>query len=149
MRRCIILFVLLIFNFFVFYGIKEFNKIIIDNDMVIYFNEKPVVTPKEEVEFLDVVVDEYNKEKIENIINKMDKYFLKTPLEGYGEYIVKTSAYKGVDPYLIAGIVLESTTCKYDCSILFKECNNVYMEKGEPGCFWGSYKKYDKIYRNS
>ncbi len=145
MRRSVILITLLVFNFFIFYGIKEFNKVIIDNDMMVYFKEKPVVIETEKVEFLDVVVEEYNKEKIENIIAKMDKYFNKTPLEGYGEYIVKTAAYKGVDPYLIGGIILESTTCKYDCTILFKECNNVYMEKGEPGCFGGSYKKYDKI----
>ena len=145
MRRVIVLLVLLTFNFFIFYGIKEFNKIIIDNDMIVYFKEKPVVVEKDKVEFLDVVVDEYNKEKIEDIIKKIDKYFLKTSLEGYGEYIVKTAAYKGVDPYLVAGIILESTACKYDCSILFKECRNVYSEKGDPGCFGGSYKKYDII----
>ncbi len=145
MRRSIILIVLLIFNFFIFYGIKEFNKVIVDKDMMVYFKEKPVVIESEKIEYLDEIVEEYNGEKIEKIAEKMNKYFAKTSLEEYGEYITKTSAYKKVDPYLVAGIILESTTCKYDCSILFKECNNVYMEKGDPGCFGGSYKKYDKI----
>ena len=145
MRRFLILLILLIFNIFIFYGIKELNTAIINNDLMVYFNDKPVVIPDDKVEILDVVVEEYNNEKIENIITKINKYLEKTPLENHGEYITKTAAYKNVNPYLVAGIVLESTSCKYDCSILFKECHNVYMEKGDPGCFGGSYKKYDEV----
>lgn len=145
MRRFLILLILLIFNSLIFYGIKEVNKVIIDNDLFVYFNEKPIVIEDEEEENLDVVVDDFNGENIEKISQKLDKYFEETALAGYGDYITKTAAYKNVNPYLVAGIVLESTSCKYECTPLFNECNNVFMEKGEPGCFGGSYKKYKKI----
>ena len=82
---------------------------------------------------------------MEDIARKMDKYFEKTPLEGYGEHIAKTSIAKGVNPYLVGGIIVDSTSCKNDCTILFKQCNNVGGMKGSPGCFGGTYKKFDSV----
>ena len=117
---------------------------------MIYLNpeDKPEVIddnnePKEEnIEPIDT---SFNGESIEEIGKKMDNYMAKTPLEGYGEYIAKASISKSVNPYLIGGIILESTSCKNECSIVFRECNNVSGMKGSPGCFGGAYKSYGEI----
>jgi hypothetical protein len=93
----------------------------------------------------DIVDTDFNGESVEVIGKKIDKYCKKNPIEGYGEYIAKTSIRKSVNPYLIAGIILESTNCKNECSIIFKECNNASGMKGSPGCFGGAYKEYTKL----
>ena len=150
MRKWFIFIILLLFNILFIYGINATNVLMFNNNFMIYLNpeDKPEVIddnnePKEEnIEPIDT---SYNGESIEEIGKKMDKYMAKTPLEGYGEYIAKASISKSVNPYLIGGIILESTSCKNECSIVFRECNNVSGMKGSPGCFGGAYKSYSVI----
>ena len=150
MRKWFIFVILLLFNFFLIYGINQANILMFNNNFMIYINkeDKPVI-PEEDVtpikEDEEVIDTNYNGESVEQIANKIDKYCRKTPLEGYGEYIAKTSIGKSVNPYLIGGIILENTSCKTECSILFKECNSVSQMKGDPGCFGGAYKSYKNI----
>ena len=150
MRKGFIFIILLAFNFLLIYGINQANVLMFNNNFMIYLNpsDKPVEdTPKEEdpVKEEEPVDTSFNGESIETIGKKIDKYCAKTPLDGYGEYIAKTSIRKSVNPYLISGIILESTNCKNDCSIIFKECNNTSGMKGSPGCFGGAYKVYKKL----
>jgi hypothetical protein len=149
MRKGFIFLILLAFNFLLIYGINEANVLMFNNNFMIYLNpeDKPeptdIVDPKEEEE---IPVDtDFNGESIETIGKKIDKYCGKTAFEGYGEYIAKTSIHKGVNPYLITGILLESSNCKIECSVIFQECNNTTGMKGEPGCFGGVYKQYNKV----
>ncbi len=149
MRKWFIFIILLLFNILLIYGINSANVLMFNNNFMIYLypEDKPEVTdeenPEEEVE--EPIDTSYNGESIEAIGKKMDTYMAKTPLEGYGEYIAKTSIGKSVNPYLIGGIILESTQCKSECTTVFKECNNVSGMKGSPGCFGGSYKLYNAI----
>jgi hypothetical protein len=153
MGKGFIFLILIAFNFLLLYGINQANILMFNNNFMIYLNpvDKPVEpTPVKEdddkKEEDNTVVDtKYNGENYDAIGKKIDKYCKKTPLEGYGEYIAKTSINKGVNPYLISGILLESTNCKIECSVIFKECNNATGMKGSPGCFGGAYKKYEKI----
>ena len=152
MRKGLIFLILLAFNFLLIYGINQANVLMFNNNFMIYLNKEDDPEPiKEETETEDpkkeeVVVDtKFNGETYEAIGKKIDKYCKKTPLEGYGEYIAKNSIIKGVNPYLITGIILESSNCKIECSIIFKECNNVSGMKGSPGCFGGTYKSYNKV----
>ena len=148
MRKWFVFVILLLFNALLIYGINEANLLMFNNNFMIYLYPKkdepvePIEKPKEEDEIIDT---NYNGESIEQISKKMDTYFKKTELEGYGEYIAKNSIKKSVNPYLIAGIILENSACKIDCSIIFKQCNNVSGMKGSPGCFGGSYKEYNSI----
>lgn len=152
MRKWFIFIILLLFNFFLIYGINQANILMFNNNFMIYIHpeDKPV-EPKEDESTVpdpekELSVDtDFNGESIDKIANKIDKYCKKTPLEGYGEYIAKTSISKSVNPYLIGGIILEGTSCKAECTVLFKECNNVSKMKGEPGCFGGAYKSYKNI----
>ena len=143
-RKLIILIILLLFNILFILGISETNRLIETNKWMIYLNSSIDTSitdePSQEVEKFD-----YNGEQIETIGQKIDRVYAKTSLEGYGEYIAKNAVSKGVNPYLISGIILESTSCKTECSIIFKQCNNVAGMKGEPGCFGGSYRVYKDI----
>ncbi len=151
MRKGLIFLILLAFNFLLIYGINQANILMFNNNFMIYLNPKddpePIKKdddepePKEETP----VDTKFNGESAEAIGKKIDKYCKKTSLEGYGEYIAKNSINKGVNPYLITGIILESSNCKIECSVIFKECNNVSGMKGSPGCFGGMYKSYSKV----
>ncbi len=150
MRKGLIFVILLVFNILLIYGINQANVIMFNNNFMIYLNpHEEEIDPKEnetEVPVEEEPVDtSFNGESIEVIGKKIDKYCAKTPLEGYGEYIAKTSILKSVNPYLITGIILENSNCKVECSVIFKECSNTSGMKGSPGCFGGSYKKYNKV----
>lgn len=59
----------------------------------------------------------------------------------FANYYIKT----GLDPYLAVAIVLQETGCKWTCSKLVRNCNNIGGMKGSPKCDGGSYKKYDTL----
>lgn len=67
---------------------------------------------------------------------------LNSTLAGKGELFATRSIELGVDPYLALAIVLHETGCKWNCSQLVKECNNVGGQKGGPTCGNGSYKAF-------
>lgn len=150
MRKGFIFLILLAFNFLLLYGINQANVLMFNNNFMIYLNkeDKPVEETPNETEDPkkeEVVDTNFNGESYDKIGKKIDKYCAKTPISGLGEYIAKTSISKGVNPYLITGIILENSNCKIECSIIFKECNNPTGYKGSPGCFGGSYKAYNKV----
>ena len=146
-RKWFILIILLAFNFLFVYGINYANQVMFTNNFMIYLHEenKPHEEDPTEKEEELAVDTKYNGESIEQITTRLERVFKKTELEGYGDYIANTSLKKSVNPYLIGGIILESTKCKMDCSVIFKQCNNVSGTKGAPGCFGGSYKEYNNI----
>ena len=143
MRKVIILIILLLFNVAFIYGVNYANNVIEENDFMIYFKDKPEVINEDDEEIIEFT--DYEGEEIDTIADKLEKTFLKTPLESHGKFIAENSVKKGVNPYLIGGIILESTACKNECTIVFKQCNNVAGLKGVPGCFGGSYKAYNSI----
>ena len=59
----------------------------------------------------------------------------------FAEYTKKT----GLDPYMSVAIVLLETGCKWSCSSLARECNNIGGLKGGPSCNGKSYKKYNTL----
>lgn len=90
-------------------------------------------TPKEEIVFEDMTLDELSK--------KLDRS-LKNELSKKGSLIASYSLEKGVDPYVATAIILQETGCKWNCSRLVKSCNNVGGQKGS-GC--GSYRYYSSL----
>lgn len=80
----------------------------------------------------------------EGLITKLNKN-LKGELADKGELFANECLEKGVDPYLAVAIVLHETGCKWNCSKLVVNCNNVGGMKGKPGCNGGSYKKFDSL----
>ena len=85
-----------------------------------------------------IVYDNMTLDELANILEKS----LNSDLKGYGYTFAAYSTKLGIDPYLALGIVLEETGCKWNCSYLVKECNNIGGQKGT-GC--GAYQAYPTL----
>ena len=81
---------------------------------------------------------------LEELITKINKS-LTSDLENKGELFVTYSLEKGVDPYLAVAISLHETGCKWGCSRLVKQCNNVGGQVGSPSCNGGTYRSYETL----
>ena len=96
---------------------------------------------EEEIEEDPIVFDGLTEEELIAKINKS----LNSDLEGKGELFVTYSLEKGVDPYLAVAISLHETGCKWECSRLVKQCNNVGGQVGKPSCNGGNYRSYETL----
>ncbi len=97
----------------------------------------------------EVVVEDngeiiYDGLTITELTNKLNEN-LSSTLTNTGHYFVNYYKKTGLDPYLAVAIVLHETGCKWTCSKLVRECNNVGGMKGSPKCNGGSYRKYDTL----
>ncbi len=72
--------------------------------------------------------------KLNNVLN--------STLSGYGENIARIALEYEVDPFVATGIIMVETGCKWNCSYLTKNCNNVGGMKGS-GC--GSYAAFSDL----
>ncbi len=86
----------------------------------------------------------YDGMTMEELIAKLDRN-LNSNLSGMGYIYASYSLELGIDPYLAVAISLHETGCKWNCSKLVRECNNVGGQKGSPSCNGGAYKKYDTL----
>ena len=91
----------------------------------------------------DVIVEEivYDGKTLDELVNKINKS-LNSTISNKGDLIVSYSLEKGVDPYMATAIMLHETGCKWNCSRLVRECNNVGGQKGK-GC--GSYGYFNSL----
>lgn len=97
-------------------------------------NQEEVVEP--EIVYDGLTLDE--------LAAKLDRN-LNSNISGYGMVFATKSLDLGLDPYLAVSIMLLETGCKWNCSYLMRECNNVGGMKGNPGCAGGSYKRFDTL----
>lgn len=91
--------------------------------------------------FKEIVYDGMTYDELVKKLNKS----LTSNLTGMGEVYAKACIETGVDPYLAVAISLYETGCKWGCSTLVRQCNNVGGIKGNPGCNGGSFKKYSSL----
>lgn len=122
-------------------GYKEKNEektltehIIVNN--VLYRSDTPInryaleeILEKEQAEEEKIVYEGLTLEelglKIDNVLN--------STLEGYGTAIASLALEKGVDPIVAASIILVETGCKWTCSSLVRNANNVGGMKASSG----------------
>lgn len=118
---------------------NEYKKEIEQNEIANYIEPEEII-PTEEVkeEVEQIVYDGKTLEELTDTINKS----LNSTISGKGELIASYSLEKGVDPYMATGIMLLETGCKWGCSRLVRECNNVGGQKGS-GC--GSYSRFNSL----
>jgi len=107
---------------------------------------KPLETFKDETTINvqdngDVVLDGMTLTELTDKLNESLTSTLTNTGHFFANYYVKT----GLDPYLAVAIVLHETGCKWTCSRLVKECNNIGGMKGSPKCDGGSYMKYESL----
>ena len=106
---------------------------------VAYYVDVEEIIEEEKVEEVEPVV--YNGRTLKEIIETINKS-LNSTIAGKGELIASYSLEKGVDPYMATGIILLETGCRWGCSRLVRECNNVGGQKGS-GC--GSYSRFNSL----
>ena len=83
----------------------------------------------------------YDDMTLEELAEKLDRS-LNSDVSGKGYLIASHSIEMGVDPYVATAILLHETGCKWECSYLVKQCNNVGGQKGY-GC--GSYSYFPSL----
>lgn len=151
-RKIILIILVFLFNILFVNAINTSNTLMDHYNIVIKTN-KQTLSNNNIIDELDVMLETnltYNEESSDIIATKINNY-LKNELEGYGELISKYSIVNEVDPYLIAGMILEDTSCDTNCSVLVKKCNNIshdLYEKdnlNEASCFGGSYQKFNTL----
>ena len=113
--------------------------------------QREVANYVEIVEVEEIVSSELAEEEVDPIVydgktlNELAETLnksLSSTISGKGELIASYSIEKGVDPYMATGIILLETGCKWGCSRLVRECNNVGGQKGS-GC--GSYSYFSSL----
>lgn len=105
-------------------------------------NKEVVINFSEMAEAKMAIV--YDGMTMDELAAKLDR-ILNDNLSGKGYLYASHSLEMGVDPYLAVAISLLETGCKWTCSNLVKQCNNVGGQKGKPSCNGGSYKSYDTL----
>lgn len=98
---------------------------------------KPNYVEREEI-IEEVFYEGKTVDEIAELLNKS----LTSTITNKGYLIASYSIEKGVDPYLATAIILHETGCKWGCSYLVRECNNVGGQKGN-GC--GSYSYFNSL----
>ncbi len=81
---------------------------------------------------------------LEELTERLDKNLYDT-MGGMGIHFANYTKETGLDPYLAVSIVNLETGCKWGCSYLAKNCNNIGGLKGKPSCKGGSYMKFDSL----
>lgn len=109
-------------------------------------NIQLIIEAKKEADYIAYrqTVEVYDGLTLDELSEKLNKN-LKSTLSGKGELFAEYSTKLGLDPYLAVSIVLLETGCNWECSQLVKQCNNVGGIKGAPGCWGGSYQKYNTL----
>lgn len=113
--------------------IKE-NANYVETEEIVMLDEEEV----EEVIVEEIVYDGKTFEELTQTINNS----LNSTISNKGYLIASYSLEKGVDPYMATAIILHETGCKWNCSRLVRECNNVGGQKGS-GC--GSYGYFNSL----
>ena len=111
------------FNYVSINDKKEENKIVEENITSEVVEEIVVDEP----DVKNVVYDGKTMKELTETIEKS----LSSTISGKGELITSYALEKGVDPYLATAIILHETGCKWGCSRLVRECNNVGGQKGK------------------
>lgn len=106
----------------------------------------PITTNKSKKVEQHVPVEEiiYDNLTLTELTEKLNKNLYST-LDATGHYFADYTKETGLDPYLALAIVLHETGCKWGCSKLVKECNNIGGMKGTPSCNGGSYRSYSTL----
>ena len=154
MKRKII-FIILVFALNILWvnAISATNSLANHYNFVIKINKATSMNNHNILDDLDVMLENnltYNDEDAVTIGGKMNNY-LHADLSGYGEMIAKYSIANSLDPYLVAAMIIESSDCEKECSVLVTQCHNVgklvYHENslGEMSCFGGYYQKFNSI----
>ena len=131
--------VLITSSLIICYKEKNQEKVLVENIIVhnvLYRSDTPLTRYEqiEEIEEVEVIEEPivYNGLTLEELGVKINN-ILNSTLEGYGTTIASLALEKGVDPIVAASIILVETGCKWTCSSLVRNANNVGGMKASSG----------------
>lgn len=119
---------------------KEKSKELLNN-IVESIQNNLSVDKKEELQEPEPEPIVYEGKTLNELTAMLEKS-LNSILSGKGNLIATYSLEKGVDPVMATAIMLHETGCKWNCSYISTNCNNVGGQKGT-GC--GSYRYYNSL----
>ena len=117
------------------------NEETVDTLDIVKVMEFDVNAVSDEAVVEEIVYEDMTFNELSSEINKS----LSSTLTNKGEIFAKRALEYEVDPYLALAIVLHETGCKWGCSSLVVNCNNVGGVKGSPSCGGGSYRYYSSL----
>lgn len=106
--------------------------------------EEVVINVEQEVVEEPIVVQDpivYDGKTMNELAEQLNRS-LNSNMAGKGYLIASKSLEYGVDPYMATAIILHETGCKWNCSSLVRNCNNVGGQKGS-GC--GAYSYFESL----
>lgn len=99
-------------------------------------------------EIAPIIVDDgsiiYEGMTVTELTNKLNKS-LGSYLTNTGYFFAKYTKDTGINPYLSVAIVLLETGCKWGCSTITVECNNIGGMKGTNKCGNREYSQYETL----
>ncbi len=136
----ILLSLVVILNAYLVYlniNVSDYNKINKSSSTANYIQVESLLglLPSEE----DPIV--YDGKTLDEVADTIERQ-LNSTVKGKGYLIASYALEKGVDPYMATAILLHETGCKWGCSYLVRECNNVGGQKGK-GC--GAYSYFNSL----
>lgn len=142
--------ILVVYLGYLNFGVKEYknsNEVRSTANYIEVEKTSEIILPenKEEIIETEVVIEEnpivYDNKTLDELSETLNKS-LSSTIIGKGYLIASYSLEKGVDPYMATAIILQETGCKWECSRLVRECNNVGGQKGS-GC--GNYSYFNSL----
>ncbi len=118
--------------------IEEYKQQENEGDSITLDSEKQEEVIEETIQADPIVYDGKTLNELAELINKS----LNSTIAGKGYLIVSHSIEMGVDPYMATAIILHETGCKWGCSRLVIECNNVGGQVGS-GC--NGYRYFNSL----
>ena len=152
-RKIVLIIFVFLLNIIWVNAISVTNSLASHYNLVIKTTNQTNLNNNNIIDELDVLLEtnlSYNNESASTIGKKIDNY-LKGDMKGFGEFIAKYAIANDLDPYFVAGMIVEATGCDTECSVLVTKCNNVYKalynkeNMGEASCFGGNYQKFNTI----
>lgn len=136
----IILFCIYILLFLLIGGLYKTNQ---EEEIIANVNE--ITTKKQETTTITTTKKiVWDNLTLEELTIRLDNN-LYDDLKGTGKYFAKFAEETGLDPYLAISIVNLETGCKWGCSKLTVNCNNIGGLKGKPSCNGSSYMKFNTL----
>lgn len=104
-------------------------------------SEEEIAKEEQEAKLNEVVFENMTLKELSDKLNRS----LNSTLSGQGYTFASSAIELGINPYLAVAIVLHETGCKWECSSLLKNCNNVGGMKGSNNCNGSSYASFPTL----
>lgn len=114
------------------------GSVILNQEENLCLEQKENTLEDKDNELEPIVYEGKTLNELSELLNKS----LSSTISGKGYLIASYALEKNVDPVMATAIILHETGCKWGCSSLVINCNNVGGQKGQ-GC--GSYSYFNTL----